>query len=285
MTNIAQIIDGKAIAAKLNEETAQKVSDFSCLYGHAPGLAVILVGDHPASQLYVRNKAKMAKKLGINSQIHSLPAETDQTSVIDLIQSLNHDETVHGILIQLPLPKQINPLAIQAATAPEKDVDGLHPVNIGKRILGERALTACTPVGCMILIHSFLSDITGKKAVVIGRSQIVGQPMADLLLRDNATVTICHSKTQNLAQECRQADILVTGVGSPHLVKGDWIKPGAIVIDVGITRLENGSLTGDVDFQAAASVASAITPVPGGVGPMTIACLMRNTIQAAETQK
>lgn len=280
----AHIIDGKTFAATLNTETATLVADFTATHGLAPGLAVILVGNNPASQIYVRNKAKMAKKLGINGQIHTLPTDTKQQTVLDLIDSFNKDDSVHGILVQLPLPDHIDVLAIQAATAPEKDVDGFHPLNIGKRILGQETLTPCTPVGCMMLIKSITPDLSGKKAVVIGRSQIVGQPMADLLLKANATVTLCHSKTIDLANECKQADILVVGVGQANLIKGDWIKPGAIVIDVGISRLDDGSLAGDVTYNEAVKIAGAITPVPGGVGPMTIACLMRNTLQAVNQQ-
>ena len=280
----AQIIDGKAFAKGLNDKTAEKVTDFASRHGFAPALSVILVGDDPASQIYVRNKAKIAKKLGIKSDIHTLPPETDQETLIELIETLNSDQAVHGILVQLPLPDHIDRLAVQAATAPEKDVDAFHPLNIGRRILGRRMLVPCTPKGCLMLIKSVDSNLTGKKAVVIGRSQIVGQPMADLLGQEDCTVTICHEKTVDLTDECRTADILVCATGVAGLVKGDWVKEGAIVIDVGITRLEDGRLTGDVDFETVKTKARAITPVPGGVGPMTIACLMQNALTTAENQ-
>ncbi len=277
----AHIIDGKAIAKSLNKETKKDVSLFTQTYGRAPSLAVILVGENPASQIYVRNKAKMAKKLGIESHIYTLEETVSEKELTTLIETLNQNEKIDGILVQLPLAEHINSASVQATVDPEKDVDGFHPINVGRRVLDQDALTACTPVGCMILIESVLKDISGKHAVVVGRSHIVGRPMADLLIRKNATVTLCHSQTKELKKHCQKADILVVGVGVPKMVKGDWIKNGAIVIDVGINRLDDGTLCGDIDFDQALDKVKAITPVPKGVGPMTIACLMRNTVIAA----
>jgi methylenetetrahydrofolate dehydrogenase (NADP+)/methenyltetrahydrofolate cyclohydrolase len=251
----------------------------------------VLVGSDPASQVYVRNKAKQTKEVGMNSFEYILPEETTQKQLLAKVESLNKDSKVHGILVQLPLPKHINELSIINAIAPEKDVDGFHPVNVGKATTGQPdAIISCTPLGCVMLIKDVLGDdLSGKKALVIGRSNIVGKPVANLLVQQNATVTIAHSRTANLKEECKNADIIVAAVGKPQMVKGDWVKPGAVVIDVGINRitLEDGSakLVGDVDFASASQVASAITPVPGGVGPMTIACLLSNTLKATCQQK
>jgi len=255
--------------------------------GLVPGLAVVLVGEDPASQVYVRSKERMAREAGMVSTAYRLPAETTQAELDALIGRLNGDETVHGILVQLPLPAGLDPQRVVQAIDPAKDVDGLHPVSVGNLASGAPALLPCTPKGCMMLLRDVLGDLTGARALVIGRSNLMGKPMGQLLLAANCTVTMAHSRTRDLAEECRRADILVPAVGRPMMVKGDWIKPGATVIDVGINRLppdsgqEKGRLVGDVDFEAAKEVAGAITPVPGGVGPMTIACLLDNTVEAA----
>jgi methylenetetrahydrofolate dehydrogenase (NADP+)/methenyltetrahydrofolate cyclohydrolase len=246
-----------------------------------------LVGDNPASQVYVRNKGRAAEEVGMKSWTHRLPVETTQKQLLDLVAKLNEDKNVHGILVQLPLPKQIDPHAIISAVDPRKDVDGFHPINAGKLSLGLPSFVPCTPQGCMILIREALPELKGLKALVLGRSNIVGKPMLQLLLQADCTVTIAHSKTRDLAAECRAADILVAAIGKPEFVKGDWIKPGAIVCDVGINRIDHPTepgktkLVGDVDFSAACERAAAITPVPGGVGPMTIACLLSNTLRSA----
>lgn len=277
---MAEIIDGKAIAAKVREEVAQEVKALQA-QGVTPGLAVVLVGNDAASQVYVRSKEKACAQVGINSVVHRLPEETTQTELLALIRKLNQNPTVHGILVQLPVPKHIDPKVVQMAVSPDKDVDGFHPLNVGRLWANRPGHIPCTPLGIMRLLDESQVELAGKKAVVIGRSDIVGKPMAALLLQRNATVTICHSYTQNVAEECREADIVVVAVGKPGFIKGEWLKPGSTVIDVGINRLPTG-LVGDVDFPSAAEVAGKITPVPGGVGPMTIAMLLSNTVQAAK---
>jgi methylenetetrahydrofolate dehydrogenase (NADP+) / methenyltetrahydrofolate cyclohydrolase len=281
----AYIIDGKAIAAKVRADVAAEVARMKAQHGFAPGLAVVLVGEDPASKIYVRNKAEQTVEVGMQSFEHKLPEETTEAALLDLVQRLNRDPAVHGILVQMPLPKHIDSVKVLDSIDPAKDVDGFHPVNVGKLSIGERALAPCTPVGSIILAKSVKHDLSGLDAVVVGRSNIVGKPMAQLLLRENCTVTIAHSRTKNLPEVVRRADLVVAAIGKPECVKGDWIKPGAIVIDVGINRIVKpdgkGKLIGDVAFAEAAQVASAITPVPGGVGPMTIACLLRNTVIAA----
>ena len=274
----AQTLDGKAFAARLRARIATQVADLAG-QGIVPGLAVVLVGEDPASQVYVRSKGRMTREVGMNSFEHRLPASTDQDTLMALIARLNADPAVNGILVQLPLPKGMDEAAVINAILPEKDVDGFHILNVGRLATGQKAMVPCTPLGCLMLLRDHLGLLAGRHAVVIGRSNIVGKPMAQLLLRDSATVTVAHSRTTDLAALCRQADILVAAVGRPHFVQGDWIKPGATVIDVGINRTEDG-LVGDVDFAAASQVAGAITPVPGGVGPMTIACLLANTLTA-----
>lgn len=275
---VAKIIDGKALAAEIRQELANEVRDIAI----QPGLAVIIVGEDPASQVYVRNKGKAAEACGIHSVTERLPVETTESYLLKRIYDLNKDPKIHGILVQLPLPEQIDAQTVINAIAPEKDVDGFHVVNAGKLATGQDSLVACTPQGCMIMLKRAEFNLSGKHAVVIGKSNIVGRPMAQLLLNEGCTVTVCHSRTKDVAEECRRADIIVAAVGRPLMVKGDWIKPGAIVIDVGINRMEDGSLAGDVDYDAAVEVAGAITPVPGGVGPMTIACLLKNTVKAAK---
>ncbi len=276
------IIDGKKIAAELRQKLAQDVAALKKT-GKNPGLAVILVGDDPASHVYVGNKIKACKEVGIESIEHRLPENAAAGQLDMLIRQLNSDPAVHGILLQLPLPKHLNAdLSIQMI-APEKDVDGLTFVNQGKLVAGDSTgLVPCTPQGSLRLIHSVKKDLSGLNAVVIGRSLLFGKPMAQLLIGENCTVTTAHSKTKDLPAVCRQADILVAAVGRAKMVKGDWVKPGAIVIDVGINRLETGKLAGDVDFDEVVKVAGAISPVPGGVGPMTIACLLQNTLKAAQ---
>lgn len=275
--HMAQIIDGKSIAADLKESIAEKVAAMDI----KPGLAVILVGDDPASHVYVRNKIKACEKVGINSFERRLPQDTTDEEVEKTIQALNADPSVHGILLQLPLPEQLDSDYLVQLIAAEKDVDGLNLRNVGALVAGLDGLVPCTPEGSLILIKSVMPELSGMNAVVIGRSLLFGKPMAQLLLKENCTVTMAHSRTKNLPEICKQADILIAAVGREKMVKADWIKPGACVIDVGINRMENGKLCGDVDFDQAADVAGAITPVPGGVGPMTIACLMANTIKAA----
>lgn len=288
MSDDPKIIDGKAFAAGLRSRIATAVDGLATSAGFKPGLAVVLVGEDPASQVYVRNKAKQTVEVGMNSIEHRLDVSTDQATLLDLIATLNADDGVDGILVQLPLPKQIDSQAVLNAIDPAKDVDGFHVVNAGRLATGGAALVPCTPLGCLLMLRDRLGDLSGKSAVVVGRSNIVGKPMAQLLLGENATVTIAHSRTADLPAVCREADILVAAVGRPEMVKGDWVKPGATVIDVGINRVlapEKGEgktrLVGDVAFEEAYPVAGAITPVPGGVGPMTIACLLRNTVEAA----
>lgn len=282
----AHIIDGKAFALELREKIASKVPDFVKQSGRKPGLAVILVGDDPASKVYVGSKGKATMAAGMNSFEHLLPADVAQEDLIALIEKLNADDAVDGILVQLPLPDGLNEQEVIAALDPDKDVDGLHIVNAGRLVSGQKAMVPCTPLGCQILLKDYLGDLSGLNAVVLGRSILVGKPMAQLLLNENCTVTMAHSRTRDLPDVVRAADIVVAAVGRPEMVKADWLKPGAIVIDVGINRLApvgdaKGKLVGDVDTQNALAHVKAITPVPGGVGPMTIACLLRNTLIAA----
>lgn len=279
----AQIIDGKALAAQVKAEAAAETAALKA-QGVTPCLAVILVGEDPASQVYVRGKAKDCGDCGIDSRVIRLPEETTQTELLKLVGELAADKAVNGILVQLPLPAHIDEKAVIVAIPPEKDVDGFSPVNVGRMQIGEPCFLPCTPAGCIRMIESTGTAIEGKHAVVIGRSNIVGKPAALLLLAKNATVTICHSRTANLKELCAGADILVAAVGKAGFVTGDMVKPGAVVIDVGINRGEDGKLHGDVDFAAAAEKAAYITPVPGGVGPMTRAMLMKNTVQAAARQ-
>ena len=283
-----QIIDGKKIAADVRAEVAAEVKRLIAEKGLKPGLAVVLVGEDPASKVYVKNKAQQTVEVGMNSWEHRLPAETSEADVLALVNKLNNDPACHGILVQLPLPKHINSEKVLHSINPDKDVDGFHPVNVGRLWVGERALVPCTPTGSVILAKTVAPSLSGMNAVVIGRSNIVGKPVAALLLRENCTVTVAHSKTRDLAGVVRGADLVVAAVGIPEMVRGDWVKPGAIVIDVGINRITGadgkGKLVGDVNYAECAKVAGAITPVPGGVGPMTIACLLRNTAQAAAMQ-
>ena len=276
----ATIIDGKAYAARLRSEIASAVAALP----RAPGLAVVLVGDDPASAVYVRSKGKQSVEVGMRSFEHRLPADTAQADLIALVERLNADDAVDGILVQLPLPKHLDDLAVISAIDPDKDVDGLHVVNAGRLASGLPGLVSCTPLGCMMLIKDQLGDISGTNAVVIGRSILVGKPVAQLLLAANCTVTMAHSRTRGLPDVVRRADIVVAAVGRPEMVRGDWIKPGACVIDVGINRVD-GKLIGDVAFDEVAAVAGSITPVPGGVGPMTIACLLQNTLTSAQRRQ
>jgi methylenetetrahydrofolate dehydrogenase (NADP+)/methenyltetrahydrofolate cyclohydrolase len=282
---VATIIDGKAFSAKLRNQIARKVSVLKKQHSITPGLAVVLVGEDPASQVYVRSKGKQTAEAGMNSYEHKLPADTAEDVLLNLIDDLNQDASVHGILVQLPLPGHINEEAVVNSVAVDKDVDGFHLLNVGRLSTGAKGIVPCTPLGSMMMLKDHLGDLSGKKAIVVGRSNIVGKPMAALLLAESCTVTIAHSRTLDLPGECRQADILIAAVGRPEMVKGDWIKPGATVIDVGINRIEKEDgttkLVGDVEFSSAVEVAGAITPVPGGVGPMTIACLLHNTLQQA----
>ena len=283
----AAIIDGKAFAANLRQRVASAVAPFVALTDRKPGLAVVLVGEDPASQVYVGSKKKATVEAGMNSFEHRLPTTVSQNELIALVETLNADAAVDGILVQLPLPPHIDHKAVIAAIDPAKDVDGFHVVNAGRLAVGEEAFVPCTPLGCLMLLKDHLGDLSGKNAVVIGLSNIVGKPMAQLLLAENCTVTIAHSRTQELPDVVRRADIVVAAVGRAEMVTGDWLKAGAVVIDVGINRLEpeagqsKGRLVGDVAFDDALARAGAITPVPGGIGPMTIACLLRNTLVAA----
>jgi len=278
------ILDGKVIAQNVRQMVKEGVSQFLSRYGDVPGLATVLIGDDPASLVYINTKEKACHEVGIRSFPHRLPATTTPAEALSLIERLNNRPEVHGILIQLPLPVQLDQRTLILALTPEKDVDGLHPFNQGRLLLGEDALRPCTPLGVMRLIEQTDISLTGKRAVVVGRSMLVGKPVALMLLERNATVTCCHSKTVNLATEIQAADIVVTAVGQPGVIKGAWIKPGAVVIDVGISRMTNNKLRGDVEFAAAKERASFITPVPGGVGPMTVAMLLANTLKAAERQ-
>ena len=288
----ATIIDGKAFAAGLRERVGAEVANLKAAHGVTPGLAVVLVGEDPASKVYVGSKAKQTVEAGMESYEHRLDETTSEEELLKLIDQLNNDPAVNGILVQLPLPKQIDDQKVLSAINPDKDVDGFHTTNVGRLWTGGDALVPCTPFGCLLLLRDQLGDLSGKNAVVVGRSNIVGKPMAALLIGDSCTVTVAHSRTQDLEAKCREADILVAAVGRPEMVTGAWVKPGATVIDVGINRVEapekgtneDGSvktkLVGDVEFESAAKIAGAITPVPGGVGPMTIACLLRNTLVA-----
>ncbi len=280
----ATILDGKAFAAGLRERIAKAVAGLQAEHGLTPGLAVVLVGDDPASDVYVRSKGRATRAAGMVSVEHRLPAETAQADLLALVARLNADPDVHGILVQLPLPAHIDAGAVTDAIDPAKDVDGFHLRNVGLLALGRPGLVPCTPLGCLLLLRAHLGSLSGAEAVVIGRSAIVGKPMAQLLLGQDCTVTVAHSRTRDLADVCRRADILIAAVGRPEMVGADWVRPGATVIDVGINRMGEGDarrLVGDVDFDAVAPVAGAITPVPGGVGPMTIACLLANTVTAA----
>lgn len=279
---MARIIDGKVISKEVRGEIAADVVAFKEKYGKAPGLAVIIVGSDPASQVYVRNKKRACEEVGFYSENYELPEETSQAELIELVEKLNDDENIHGILVQLPLPKHLNETEVLLKIRPEKDVDAFHPYNVGKIMIGNHDLLPCTPAGVMVLLERSGVEVNGRNCVVIGRSNIVGKPMAMLLLHAHGTVTVCHSKTENLAEICRGADILVASIGKPEFVTGDMVKDGAVVVDVGINRLENGKLVGDVNFAEVEPKASYITPVPGGVGPMTITMLLKNTLTAAK---
>ncbi len=286
----ATLIDGKACAERLSKDLAVRARDLADAHGLKPTLAAVLVGEDPASQIYVRNKGRAAEAAGLGTITHNLPDATGAAELLDLVHELNRDPDIHGILVQMPLPGHIVPSAVIDAIDPAKDVDGFHTMNVGRLVTGANAgFIPCTAAGCLILLHEVLDDLTGLDAVVLGRSNIVGKPVASLLLGQNCTVTMAHSRTRGLAAHIRRADILIAACGQPGLVKGDWIKPGATVIDVGINRVETEDgktrLVGDVDFAAAREVAGAITPVPGGVGPMTIACLLQNTFDACCRQE
>jgi methylenetetrahydrofolate dehydrogenase (NADP+)/methenyltetrahydrofolate cyclohydrolase len=282
---MATVLDGKKLAESVRAEVKAGVDEFVKMHGRAPGLDVILVGENPASQVYTRNKEKMAKEVGMKGMLHELSIETTEAQLLTLIDALNRDLAVDGILVQLPLPKQINADRILDAIDPGKDVDGFHPVNAGLLSSGRGSLVPCTPRGCMKLIELAGTKLEGARAVVVGRSNIVGKPVAQLLLQKNATVTIAHSKTKDLPAVCKEADVLIAAIGKPEMITGDYVKPGATVIDVGINRIDAGGgktkLVGDVKYAEAEKIAGAITPVPGGVGPLTIACLLENTLNAA----
>lgn len=281
---MSNIIDGKAFAERLRGDIASRVSKLKEQHQLTPGLAVVLVGEDPASEVYVRNKAKQTVEVGMESVEHKLPADTPEADLLALVDQLNKNPDIHGILVQLPLPKHIDESKVLDSIHYEKDVDGFHLTNVGLLSTGAEGVVPCTPLGSIMMLKDRLGDLSGMNAVVVGRSNIVGKPMANLLLQENCTVTIAHSRTKDLADVCRGADILVAAVGRPEMIPGDWIKPGAAVIDVGINRIERDGkkkLVGDVEFASASGVAGAITPVPGGVGPMTIACLLHNTVQQA----
>jgi methylenetetrahydrofolate dehydrogenase (NADP+)/methenyltetrahydrofolate cyclohydrolase len=290
----AKLIDGKVYAERLRAQVAVEVAALKASHGIQPGLAVVLVGDDPASQIYVRSKGEHSLAVGMHSVTHRLPADTSQHELLRLVAELNVDPLIHGILVQLPLPKPLDERAVLAAINPDKDVDGLHVVNAGRLASGQPALTPCTPLGCMILLRGTVGDLTGLRAVVVGRSVLVGRPIAQLLLQADCTVTIAHSRSRDLPAICREADILVAAVGRPRMIRGDWIKPGAAVIDVGINRVPfddpekaaagRTKVVGDVNFKEASQVAGWITPVPGGVGLMTVAVLLQNTVTAAKRQ-
>jgi methylenetetrahydrofolate dehydrogenase (NADP+)/methenyltetrahydrofolate cyclohydrolase len=283
-----RVIDGKAVAASVRAEVAKEVQKLKAAHGLTPGLAVVLVGEDPASKVYVKNKGEQTKEAGMNSWEYRLPAETSEADILAIVNKLNNDPAVNGILVQLPLPKHVNAERVLNTIDPNKDVDGFHPVNVGRLWIGERTLVPCTPTGSVILAKTVQPNLSGMNAVVIGRSNIVGKPVSALLLRENCTVTVAHSRTRNIESVVKGADLLIAAVGIPEMVKGDWVKPGAIVIDVGINRVpaDNGKtkLVGDCDYADCSRVAGAITPVPGGVGPMTIACLLQNTVEAAKMQ-
>lgn len=282
----ATIIDGKAVSVAIRAEIASHMQNLSSERSVPPGLAVILVGDDPASQSYVRSKERLAAEVGFHSVVYRRPADTPEEALLTLIEGLNEDSAIHGILVQLPVPPQIDVLRVVEAIDPAKDVDGFHPANVGRLVIGGPGLRPCTPLGCMVLLKRTLGDLSGRRALVIGRSNIVGKPVAALLMHADCTVTLAHSRSRNLPGLCAEADILVAAVGHPRMIPGAWIKPGATVIDVGINRVDAGTgdgktrLVGDVDFDSAKFVAGAITPVPGGVGPMTISMLLRNTLEA-----
>jgi methylenetetrahydrofolate dehydrogenase (NADP+)/methenyltetrahydrofolate cyclohydrolase len=284
----AEIIDGKTFAERLRGRVAEAVPGFVRATGRKPGLAVVLVGEDPASQIYVRSKGKATLEAGMESFEHRLPATASEGELIALVEALNHDDRIDGILVQLPLPNGMDDKAVIATIDPAKDVDGFHIANVGRLAVGQQGLVPCTPLGCLMLLKDQLGDLTGLEAVVVGRSNIVGKPMAQLLLREDCTVTVAHSRTRDLPSVVRRADIVVAAVGRPQMIRGDWLKPGATVIDVGMNRIQIGGgktkLVGDVDFDTAANAAGAITPVPGGVGPMTIAVLLRNTLVAAHAR-
>jgi len=282
---MAEVIDGKALAKEVRAEVKVRAEAFEVRHNRKPGLHVVLVGDDPASQVYVRNKERAAEKCGIAGAVHRLPATTSEADLLALVFELNGDDDIDGILVQLPLPDHLDDQTIVDAIDPAKDVDGLHPFNAGLLAVGRDGLRPCTPSGCMRMLEHVGCDPKGKRALVLGRSTLVGKPIAMMLLEKHATVTIAHSRTENLGDRCREADILVAAVGRPNLVEGNWVKEGAVVIDVGINRLDDGTLTGDVDFEGASQRASHITPVPGGVGPMTIAMLLSNTVTAAESRR
>lgn len=279
---MAKIIDGKAISAAERISIKEETTAFTAQYGYAPGLAVVIVGENPASQVYVRNKHKACGEVGFLSRVYELPEATTQEELNALIDTLNADDAIHGILCQLPLPKHLNEDEVIARISPKKDVDAFHVQNVGRIMLGDYDFLPCTPAGVMVLLREAGVEIAGKECVVLGRSNIVGKPMAMLLLQANGTVTVCHSRTKNLAEVTRRADILVVAIGKAKFITGDMVKPGAVVIDVGMDRDENGKLCGDVDFASVEPICSAITPVPGGVGPMTITMLLRNTLTAAK---
>jgi len=281
----AKIINGKEIAAQVRAELRSEIQALKEKTGVTPGLTVVLVGENPASLVYVRNKIKACEEVGINSVQHKLPETVTHEELLGLIRHLNASKAVHGILVQLPLPKQINEEEILEEISPSKDVDGFHPYNVGRLMIGNPVLQPCTPYGVMRLLDSTGVDLSGKDAVVVGRSNIVGKPMAMMLLKRNATVTVCHSKTKDLVERVKKADILVAAIGRAEFIKGEWVKEGAVVIDVGMNRTMEGRLVGDVDFEGASERASFITPVPGGVGPMTIAMLLKNTVVAASRAK
>ncbi|HPX62158.1 MAG TPA: bifunctional methylenetetrahydrofolate dehydrogenase/methenyltetrahydrofolate cyclohydrolase FolD [Deltaproteobacteria bacterium] len=278
---MANIIDGKAIAAKMRGKIAEGVQALKTK-GITPGLAVVLVGDDPASRVYVTMKEKACHEAGIFSAEHKLPAGTSEAELLALVEQLNHDPKIHGILVQLPLPAHIDTDKVLEAISPLKDADGFHPYNVGRLSIGKPLFQPCTPYGVMVMLEETGVDLNGKDVVVIGRSNIVGKPIAMMCMAQNATVTVCHSRTRDLADVVRRADVVIAAVGRPQMIKGDWIKPGAVVIDVGINRLDTGKLVGDVDYASAAERAAAITPVPGGVGPMTITMLLFNTLEAAQ---
>ncbi|MCU0953496.1 MAG: bifunctional methylenetetrahydrofolate dehydrogenase/methenyltetrahydrofolate cyclohydrolase FolD [Hyphomicrobium sp.] len=285
----SRVIDGKAVAADVRAGVARDVAALKAGHGLTPGLAVVLVGEDPASKVYVKNKGEQTKEAGMNSWEYRLPAETSEAEILAVVEKLNNDPAVNGILVQLPLPKHVNAERVLNTIDPNKDVDGFHPVNVGRLWIGERTLVPCTPTGSVILAKTVQPNLSGMNAVVIGRSNIVGKPVAALLLRENCTVTVAHSRTRNIESVVKGADLLIAAVGIPEMVKGDWVKPGAIVIDVGINRVPSANgktkLVGDCDYESCAQVAGAITPVPGGVGPMTIACLLQNTVEAAKIQR
>ena len=272
------LIDGKKAAAELREELKQEVAELKTKYNKVPGLTVILIGDMAPSQIYVRNKEKSANEVGLKSEVIRYPDSVEEKTVLEKIEELNNDETVSGILVQLPLPKHIDKQKVIETITPSKDVDGFHPMNVGNLSSGYESSVPCTPLGCYLMIKKIEPNLSGKKAVVVGRSNLNGKPMTQLLLKENCTVTITHSRTKDLKAECLEADIIVAAVGIPELVRGDWVKKDTIVIDVGINKTENG-IVGDVSFDEVSKVAKALTPVPGGVGPMTIACLLKNTVE------